>query len=101
MAITIHIISLKYDIYFDDADSGPSWAGDGSKLVKILQDRKAAEDFCAELNPVIRGAEKENIVVPKQPNNKILKEKLGFDLHDLEQGNGGYHLHIESYELKE
>ena len=94
----IHIVTLKFDYYFNDSDAGNCWAGESIRIIKLFRDEKAAENFCKEWNPIFKGAENENTIVPRQPFNKMLKDGLGFDVHDLEQNTKDFELCVESYE---
>lgn len=98
---SIHIVFLTYSIMFNDSDEGNCYAGEGKRIVRVFKEQKKAEDLIKEWSPIIKQAEKENIVFPRQPDNIKLRKEFGFDLHDLDQGNENFQLNIESVEVTE
>jgi hypothetical protein len=83
---SVSIVSLSYEIMFDDADDGRCFAGNGLKIVRAFATEAAARQFAEKWNPIITLAESEEIVFPVQPNNAQLKEEMGFTLHDIDDG---------------
>jgi hypothetical protein len=96
---TIHIVSLEYDIMFNDSDYGRCYAGDGKRLVKVFDDIAPAKELLKRWNPVLELAAKEKIVYPRQANNSKLKKEFGFDLHDLDDAGDDFKFKIESFEV--
>lgn len=96
----MNVVVLAYDIIFNDADDGNSYAGEGLKLIKGFTDQQAAKDFIAKWNPVIELANREYIVFPIQPGNRELKAGLGFTLHDFDQDTENYRLEIQTLEVE-
>ena len=95
----IHILLLKYSISFHDADDGPCYAGEGTKIIKVFADKQSALEIANRLNPIFKLAEKEDIVFPIQENNAILKKELGFDRFYIDDGYD-FELVVESYEIE-
>jgi hypothetical protein len=82
----VYLLTLSYETYFDDADAGPCYAGMGSRLISAHQNRATAEAIVAEFNPVFAQAELERIIFPIQAASKLLKNRFGFTVHDIDAG---------------
>jgi len=82
----VTILSLVYDIRFNDADEGDCYAGEGRRIVSCHSDRATVDAIVAEFNPIFTQAEKEDIVFPIQNLNRLLKAKFGFTIHDIDNG---------------
>lgn len=95
----IHILTLKYSINFHDSDDGDCYAGEGSKIIKVSNNEEALLEIANRLNPIFKGAEKENIIVPVQQNNKILKQELGFDRFYFDDAYD-FNLVVETFEVE-
>jgi len=95
----IHILLLKYFINFHDADDGDCYAGEGSKIIKVFADKQNAVEMANRLNPVLKSAEKEDIIFPTQKYNGILKQELGFDRFDIDDGYD-FNLVVETFEIE-
>lgn len=95
----VHIISLVYDITFNDSDDGDCYAGEGSRIVKVLQDNKEADEFIKLWNPIFIAAESEHIVYPVQAYNKKIRKEFGFVLDDIDQNAEKFRLVKESWEI--
>ena len=93
-----HVLSLVYDIMFNDSDNGSTCAGTGRRLISVHKSREEADKIAAELNPIIAQAEKETIVFPVQKFNSIVKDRLGATLHDVESDGEEFHLVVESFD---
>lgn len=89
---------LEYSINFRDSDEGDCFAGDGQRVIGVYKERKNAESFARDFNPILAQAEKENIVFPTQKNNSIIKKQFGFTVHDIDDGYN-FKLCVEPYEL--
>lgn len=81
----IYLTYLSYDIMFDDADYGSSWAGDGVYILKAFDSEKKALDFIDKYKPIFQNALKENNkqIFPRLENQQLVKDLLGKDLHDI------------------
>ena len=95
----IHILKLEYDIMFRDSDEGSCYAGDGTIILGAYTDENQVKNLIKEWQPILTAAEKEYTVFPAQPNNKLLRNILGFDLHDINDGEN-FRLTIQSLELQ-
>jgi len=94
------IVLLKYNVMFNDADDGWCYAGDGGRILKCFSEKGKAEEFIATFDPIIKLAEKEHTVFPRQANNRKLKSVLGWDLHDFNQCEEGYNLELQTVEVE-
>jgi len=56
--VNIQIVSLEYDVFFEDSDYGLSYAGDGSQVVRVFQTAKDAKLFIKKWTPVLKRARK-------------------------------------------
>ncbi len=97
----VYILKLVYDVCWPDSDYGLQPAGEGSRSLRASFDREKMEWLRDRYNPVVEAAENEHTIVPRQPNNQILKSWLGFDLHDLDQDNAGYRLEVETLRIED
>jgi hypothetical protein len=95
----MNVVVLAWDIIFIDSDEGGCHAGEGLKLIKGFNDFEDAVHFINKWNPVIRIANKENIVFPIQPGNQALKDGLGFTLHNFDQDTQNFRLEIQTLEV--
>lgn len=82
----VYLLSLVYEIFFDDADAGACYAGDGHRLISAHQSRATAEAIATEFNPVFAQADLEHIVFPVRAASRLLKKKFGFTVHDIDDG---------------
>ena len=98
MSTPIHIVSLKYSISFNDADYGPSYAGDGCKLISIHEVKSEADALVVEFNPIFALAEKNSTICPKQESDRKLDEQFGFNVHDIDNGYD-FKLVVETYTI--
>ena len=98
--MNIHILKLTYSINFNDADDGDCYAGDGERIISAHRDNAVPSAIASELNPILKQAENENTVFPIQKFNRLIKSRLGFTLHDI---NDGYNflLKVDSIELED
>ena len=94
----VHILTLVYDINFNDSDEGDSYAGEGCKILSVHTDRANAEAIAFEYNPVFSKAEEENTVYPVQKYNHLLKQKFGFTVHDIDDGYD-FKLSVETFDV--
>jgi hypothetical protein len=99
MENTVYILSLVFDISFDDADEGECYAGEGRRIISVHGDKKIADTIANEFNPVFFASEKESIVFPIQKADSILKERFGFTTHDISSGHN-YKLVVDAFELE-
>jgi hypothetical protein len=95
----VTMLSLVYDIRFNDADEGDCYAGQGRKLISFHIDRANAEAIAVEFNPVFAQAEKENTVFPLQKFNRLLKAEFGFTCHDIDDGYN-FNLVAETFDVE-
>lgn len=81
----IYLTYLTYDIMFNDADYGDSWAGDGTFILKAFDSEKKAQSFIDEWKSIFQNALKENKrqLFPRLANQKLVHELLGMDLYDI------------------
>ena len=81
----LFLVYLSYDIMFDDADNGESWAGDGKHDLKLFDSEAKAQDFISEYQEVFKSAFFENRrqVFPRLPNQQKLQDDFGIDLCDI------------------
>lgn len=96
---TIHTLLLKYSISFHDSDDGKCYAGEGSKIIKVFANKESAVEMANRLNPILKESEKETIFFPTQKYNGILKQELGFDRFDIDDGYD-FNLVVESYNVE-
>lgn len=94
--MNVHIVLLKFDITFNDADEGHSNAGEGQRIIKCFSDKDKAEEFIATFQPIVKLANGEHTVVPKQLNNRKLKNILGWDLHDFDQCEENHRFELQT-----
>ena len=100
MSTQVHIVSLVYDIMFNDSDNGPTCAGEGRRLLSVHKTREEADKVAAELNPILKLAAKESIVFPIQANNLALKNRIGATLHDIDGDGEEFQAKVESFDLQ-
>ena len=98
MVNTVYILSLVFDISFDDADDGECYAGEGRRIISVHGDKTIADTIVKEFNPVFSASEKESIAFPLQKADRILKERFGFTTHDISDGYN-YKLVVDTFDL--
>lgn len=83
--MTVFLVYLSYEIMFDDADHGESWAGDGQYDLKIFDSETKAQDFISKYQEVFQAAFKETKkqIFPRLSNQQKLEEDFGIDLHSI------------------
>ena len=96
--MTIALVHLAYDINYNDSDEGKCYAGEGQKFLRAFICPDKARDFVEMLRPLLAVASAETIVFPKQPGSVVLRDIIGFDLHDLPGDTSNHALVIESAE---
>lgn len=94
-----YVLCLKYDIMFEDADDGKTYAGDGQKILGIFRNAEDAQQVCAEYNPILSLAEKERIVFPVQQYNQKVLDRFGFTLDSLDQNGENFVLSVQAFDL--
>ena len=89
------LVSLVWDIRFNDADDGDCYAGEGKKPVGLFNSEENANAFLTQWNLPISNAEKETIVFPIQPSSEIVKTGLGFTPYEIDDNGKGFTLKCE------
>jgi hypothetical protein len=98
----IFIIELVYDILFNHADWGSCYVGEGSRIVRVFQNREAAESLVAAWNPIINQAKQEIIVCcPCQPANAAIKKEFGFALGDVCDDAENFSLKVTNFDVEQ
>jgi hypothetical protein len=96
---SIFLVSLKWDITFNDADEGRCYAGEGHRPITAFQCKESADAFVQQWLKPIADAERDTIGWPIQPNSKKLKDGLGFTLHDIDSDSENFGLAVEEIQL--
>jgi len=96
----IHIVVMTCEITFNDSDYGRCNAGEKSRIIKVFKDEDDAKSFVEKWDLIIRAANNEKTIIPVQPNNKLLRYGLGFDLHSFDQDERDYKLEIKSFDVE-